>query len=315
MPDHESQTMQCMEVWGGNALVNNSVSISGLDAWVYSKPYQSADAGGDVYYLSSCATGRITRLLVADVSGHGAKVKETAAVLRTLMRRFVNHLDQRQFVRSMNEHFTEMSNDGSFATAVVNTFFGPTNTLTLCNAGHPTPLLYRAKTKSWSLLERGSGESAGIANIPLGIEGMTEYESVGVELDLADLVICYSDSLIESHGTDGTMLGEEGLLAIATQIDVADPTQVVPNLLAKIQSLHAGNLEGDDVTVLMFRPTGSTRVGFFGRAFAPIRVLGASIMSLFPGHGPAPLPDFSLANLGGVLFGRLNRRWRVRGSG
>src|SRR5262245_20987529 len=114
MPDHQPQTMQCMEVWGGNALVNNSVSISGLDAWVYSKPYQSADAGGDVYYLSSCATGRITRLLVADVSGHGAKVKETAAVLRTLMRRFVNHLDQRQFVRSMNEHFTEMSNDGSF---------------------------------------------------------------------------------------------------------------------------------------------------------------------------------------------------------
>ena len=49
--------MQCMEVWGGNTQTNNGVSMLGLDAWVYSKPYQSADAGGDVYYVSSCATG------------------------------------------------------------------------------------------------------------------------------------------------------------------------------------------------------------------------------------------------------------------
>src|SRR2546421_568934 len=92
---HDPQVMTCMEVWGGNALTDNSVSMSGLDAWVYSKPYQDAAAGGDVYYVSSCATGRITRLLVADVSGHGSAVTATAAALRNLMRRYVNHLDQR----------------------------------------------------------------------------------------------------------------------------------------------------------------------------------------------------------------------------
>src|ERR1700710_1629624 len=93
-----TQTMTCMEVWGGNALVESAVSISGLDAWVYSKPYESAEAGGDVYYVSSCATGRITRLLVADVSGHGSAVSDTAAQLRALMRRYVNYLDQTQSV-------------------------------------------------------------------------------------------------------------------------------------------------------------------------------------------------------------------------
>src|SRR5687768_18611008 len=56
---------------GGNQPADSGVVMAGLDAWVYCRPYHGAAAGGDVYYVSSCATGRITRLLVADVSGHG----------------------------------------------------------------------------------------------------------------------------------------------------------------------------------------------------------------------------------------------------
>src|SRR5262245_8448106 len=220
MPDPNAQTMACMEVWGGNALVNNSVTMAGLDAWVYSKPLPSAQEARDVYYVSSCATGRITRLLVADVSGHGEKVRGTAAVLRNLMRRYVNHLDQQHFVRSMNRQFTELSDAGCFATAVVTTFFGPTNYLTLCNAGHPTPLLYRAKTRAWSLLARGERQGEGIADIPLGVLDNSDYEQMAVQLDVGDLVLCYSDSLIESKDTDGEMLGERGLLKLINEIEV-----------------------------------------------------------------------------------------------
>src|SRR5205809_333204 len=91
--DHASsdtQVMQCMEVWGGNQIVDNGVNMPGLDAWVYSKPYGDAAGGGDVHYVSSCATGRIMRLLVADVSGHGSAVSSVAGQLRALMRRYVN---------------------------------------------------------------------------------------------------------------------------------------------------------------------------------------------------------------------------------
>ena len=76
---NEPLRKQCMEVWRGNQPVDNGVVMPGLDAWVYSRPLGDAKAGGDVHYVSSCATGRITRLLVADVSGHGA---ETRAVTR-----------------------------------------------------------------------------------------------------------------------------------------------------------------------------------------------------------------------------------------
>src|SRR5947207_6261968 len=119
MDDHH---MQCMEVWGGNQLADSGVVMAGLDAWVYSKPFGQADGGGDVYYVSSCATGRITRLLVADVSGHGNAVGDVAVQLRTLMRKFVNFLDQTRFVRSMNQQFVSNATNGCFATAVVTTF-------------------------------------------------------------------------------------------------------------------------------------------------------------------------------------------------
>src|SRR5215831_17046980 len=128
--NNPQQQMSCMEVWGGSQLTNSGVAFGGLDAWVYSKPFGDAQRGGDVYYGSSCATGRITRLLLADVAGHGASVASTAADLRLLMRRFVNRLDQTEFVRLMNRQFAELSGQSVFATAVVSTFFEPTRRLT-----------------------------------------------------------------------------------------------------------------------------------------------------------------------------------------
>jgi phosphoserine phosphatase RsbU/P len=313
MPTPEPQTMTCMEVWGGNALTDNAVSMSGLDAWVYSKPYAKAQAGGDVYYVSSCATGRITRLLVADVSGHGAAVTDTASTLRTLMRRYVNHLDQTVFVQSMNREFARLSSVGTFATAVVMTFFGPTRYVTLCNAGHPTPLLYRAKTKSWSLLEQRDTDEAptdDIANIPLGIDDVASYQQIAFELDVGDLVLCYSDSLIESHASDGKLLGEQGLLDVARTIPATEPATITPTFLEKLRALHPDNLEEDDVTILLFRASGAAgQRGFFQRAVAPIRVVGTSLAALLTGRGPAPLPDFSAANILGAIIPGLNRRW------
>ena len=144
--------MRCMEVWGGSQLTSHGVEFGGLETWVYSKPYGQAHAGGDIYYASSCATGRISRLLLADVAGHGDSVAATAADLRTLMRRFVNRLDQTEVVRLLNQQFAELSREAVFATAIVTTFFEPSRRLTVCNAGHPRPLLYRAAQRKWELL-------------------------------------------------------------------------------------------------------------------------------------------------------------------
>jgi sigma-B regulation protein RsbU (phosphoserine phosphatase) len=215
MSGQNAQLMQCMEVWGGNQLTARAVEFGGLNVWVYSKPYGQAEHGGDVYYASSCATGRISRLLLADVSGHGNSVAATAADLRTLMRRFVNRLDQAEFVRLLNQQFTALSEAGTFATAIVTTFFAPTRRLILCNAGHPRPILYQAALRQWNFLgEEGSDTQPKIRNIPLGIIDMADYKQFDIELQSGDCLISYTDALIESRDADGEMLGEAGLLRV-----------------------------------------------------------------------------------------------------
>jgi hypothetical protein len=327
------QTMQCMEVRGGNEPVDAALAMPGVDAWVYSRPYHLASepeadvsGGGDVHYVSSCATGRVTRMLVADVSGHGAAVCDAAGGLRTLMRRFVNYIDQTEFVREMNRRFVALSADDCFATAVVTTFFAPTRTLAICNAGHPPPLWYRATRGQWEYLElrratqatqaapvgatasRQAGEAL-VSNIPLGIMNFARYQQFEVTLEPGDLVLCYTDSLIESRDADGDLLGTDGLLRIAQALDASDAAGLIPSLLAAVRAAHAGNLEADDVTALLFRPTGIGGAGPAGRRLlAPVRVACRILASLLRiKREPAPVPELTLANIGGAWFSCLNQ--------
>jgi phosphoserine phosphatase RsbU/P len=310
--DQKTQHMTCMEVWGDSQLTASGIEMGGLDAWVYSKPFGQAQRGGDVYYASSCATGRISRLLLADVSGHGTSVAATAADLRTLMRRFVNRLDQKEFVRLLNQQFVALSRTGTFATAVVTTFFAPSRRLLICNAGHPRPLLYRAAKKEWSLL--GTSDDSAVhkpQNIPLGIIDLTEYEELDVELEPGDCLMKYTDALIESRDADGEMLGEAGVLRLLNLLGDVDPGKVTEALLKEIRERYPENLSEDDVTVMLIRVNGrQPRIPFQEKLIAAGRFLGTLMRSVDPRAERPPVPDFTLANVGGAIIPALGRRWR-----
>ena len=125
------ETMSCMEVWGGNRSTWSHFLVPGLDLRFYSQPFGDGDMGGDVYYLSSCASGRVTRMLLGDVSGHGAEAAPLGSALRNIMRKNVNYIDQSHVVESLNKEFEEASSVGRFATAIVNTYFSPTRELSV----------------------------------------------------------------------------------------------------------------------------------------------------------------------------------------
>src|SRR5215831_15553873 len=273
--------MKCLEVCGGSQLTARGIVIGGLDAWVYSKPHGQAPRGGDVYYASSCAAGRITRLLLADVSGHGTSVAGVAADLRTLMRRFINRWDQAEFVRLLNERFSELSETGAFATAIVSTFFAPSRRLILCNAGHPRPILYRASRQEWSLLgQEGSSPLDGPTNLPLGILSITEYEHFDVELEPGDCVVTYTDALIESRNADGKMLGEKGVLRILKLLGDVKPDKLIDSLLGEIGERYPENLSDDDVTVLIVRANGGAQTLTLGvKMRAAARMLRSALRS------------------------------------
>jgi phosphoserine phosphatase RsbU/P len=308
----QTQHMTCMEVWGDSQLTARGIEMGGLNAWVYSKPFGQAQRGGDVYYASSCATGRISRLLLADVSGHGTSVASTAADLRVLMRRFVNRLDQKEFVRLLNQQFVALSRAGCFATAVVTTFFAPSRRLLISNAGHPRPLLYRAAQQQWTLLgEDGVGDSRTVRNIPLGIMDLTEYEEFDVELEAGDCLLSYTDALIESRDADGVMLGEAGVLRILRLLGKIEPQKMIETLLKEIGERYPENLAEDDVTVLLVCANGrQPSYSLKEKISAQMRFLGSLIRAINPRAERPPFPDFSLPNVGGAIIPALGRRWK-----
>ena len=132
-----------MEVWNGNRSVENVVQSTGLRIWVSSKPYAGGKLGGDVHYLSLCVGGIVTRVVLADVAGHGEEVADTSLTLRQLLRKFMNAKNQRRLVVELNRRFTQMEQHGRFATAIVATYLSHKSRLLLTNAGHPRPLLFR----------------------------------------------------------------------------------------------------------------------------------------------------------------------------
>lgn len=319
--------MQCMEVWGGNEAADNGVSMAGLDAWVFSRPYKGDAGGGDVHYVSSCATGRVTRVLVADVSGHGQTVAEVARSLRSLLRRYVNFVDQTKVVRSMNAEFSQLAEMGTFATAVVATYWAPTDYLVTCNAGHPRPLLYRARSGGageWRVLKSppprkvataAPGSDEGLVNLPLGIAEPTGYDQFGLQLRPGDMVMIYTDSLIESRDAAGKMLGEEGLAELVRSLDAARPNELITALVARLKE-RAGREEAeDDVTVLLLRHNGKQPPTLVLRGLAaPFRILRAVWTRVRLGsEAPTPLPEISVANILGAVVPVFGKVWRMRG--
>ena len=148
-PFASTRLLQYMEIWGGNRAVEQAAATPGLDIWVSSRPHAAAALGGDVYYMSLCGGGSITRFILADVSGHGDAVADVAKALRDLMRRNITWKDQDGLVRALNRQFAELSGMNRFATAVVATYLTAGDSLTVCNAGHPRPLWRPGTITRW----------------------------------------------------------------------------------------------------------------------------------------------------------------------
>lgn len=252
--------MQCLEVWGGNVAAHSGVSVPGIDAWVYSEPFAGEAHGGDIHYVSMCGAGRVARFILADVSGHGGAVSDLAAKLRRLMHRNIGTPDQTRFARALNRAFSRLSKDGVFATAVMTSYFSPTDQLIVCLAGHPRPLWFSASDGRWRLLShKAQGDTRDKSDIPLGIIPTTEYHQFAVTLHRGDIVILYSDALIEAKAQTGEMLGENGLLRVVATLDPTEPSVFGRSLIDAVDHASGGSLAArdDDLTLLLLHHNGA----------------------------------------------------------
>jgi serine phosphatase RsbU (regulator of sigma subunit) len=69
--------LECKEIWGGIHDRDIEVSAGKVIASIYSAAC-CGGRGGDIYYFGVCKGDIITRLAIADVTGHGEAASEVS---------------------------------------------------------------------------------------------------------------------------------------------------------------------------------------------------------------------------------------------
>ena len=273
--------LACTEVWGGNRKVIRTIKLPSLLAWVASTPLQEGEGGGDLHYMSVCDIDLISRVALADVSGHGSDVNAVTQALRKLMRKNINAWDQSDFMRGLNDTFRQGGND-KYATAIVLSFQRITGRLTFSNAGHLPPLWYHAAQGTWGWLEEGI-EAQKVASLPVGLISGTDYSQTVVNLRPSDLLVLYTDGVTEAENEAGQDLGRKQLLEWARQAPVDSPRVMGEELLRRLE-LFRGKLRNDDETLLVLRRTEGSFLLALGEV-ANSYTVGRLVRNLSPRRG------------------------------
>jgi serine phosphatase RsbU (regulator of sigma subunit) len=194
--------------------------------------------GGDWYETTAIESGGVF-LAIGDASGHGLMAAAAMARLR-------NALSGLAFTGAAPDELLAWLNlvvlhwPGSLTATVVAARYDPeSKTMTWAHAGHLPPVLIR------------DGEPA-FLDVPEGVVlGATEesvYTTQTLQLRTGDMLLLYTDGLIERRGRDITD-GLDLLLRAAQGCDVSDPGQSVRHLQA---ALGAPN-PNDDTCLLAVR--------------------------------------------------------------
>jgi sigma-B regulation protein RsbU (phosphoserine phosphatase) len=211
--------------------------------------------------MSVCDYDLISRVALADVSGHGHDVSAVTQTLRDLMHQNINAWDQSDFMRGLNDAFNKSK---KYATAIVLSFHRVTGRLAFSNAGHLPPLWYHAAQRSWGWLEEGNDPHLKkAAGLPVGLIPGTSYSQTVVTLNPSDLLVLYTDGITEAENRTKQELGREQLLDWARQAPVDSPKALGEDLLQRLESFRGG-LRSDDETLLVLQREEESRLVVLG---------------------------------------------------
>jgi sigma-B regulation protein RsbU (phosphoserine phosphatase) len=246
----EVHQLACLEIRGGNRAEVYRAELPGLDVWVSCQPLQPAKRGGDLYYLSVCSKGSISRVTIADVAGHGEDVSVVAERLRDALREHADYWDQSALIRRLNDSFLNGPAGGRFATAFLLSHYAATGELVFTNAGHVPPLWYHAALREWSLLEDRTPYTKEIEDLPIGIIQGTGYRQTAVQLEPDDLLLLYTDGVNESSDDQGKQLGLDRLLKLAEGLPKDSAAAAGEALIAAVARFRVSAPPADDETVV-----------------------------------------------------------------
>jgi len=244
----------CSEVWGGNmrsGLVNECapVHLPGLRCALYTKPCMGS-SGGDLVFLSACGSGRMARIVVGDVSGHGEDVSHIGTWLHKSIRRHINSRTPSHIFTDLNA-LVDARGVEALTTAVCLDYNGNSGELAFCYAGCHPVVHYDAREKRWRELPAPCSDPDAFRNAILGVTTDTGFDIGKTALPKGDALLIYTDGVIETPGADGGLFGVERLLAWLERADPTDPDALALGLVAELEAFSGKRpLQHDDITLL-----------------------------------------------------------------
>jgi sigma-B regulation protein RsbU (phosphoserine phosphatase) len=246
--------LRCAETWAGNEGASSTADLPGLSVWVHSRPSGSSEAGGDVHYVSVCPSCIVSRVALADVSGHGRAVVTLSAKLRELMQKHLTALDQTSLMRDLNEAAMVELDGIHYATMVAVGFHRRRGLLVMTNAGHPPAFWYRADRGEWGWFEpRRAQMRPGVSGTPLGLLANASYDRIIVKPEPGDLIVLYSDGISEATNSAGTELGRDDLITLARTRDSSSAEALGTQLLEAVTAFRGGQTPEDDETIIVLQ--------------------------------------------------------------
>lgn len=236
-------------------LLPDNPQIGGLDYAVHWQP--AATAAGDYYEMSNLtafappdfvADGTdIWGIIIGDVSGHGVAAAAEAVQFDAILRTYQGDDSTQQPAAAMsyaNRYFFSRRNRGHFMTVFAIIYRPDTRQLSYLSAGHP-PLLHRRHGRVHLL-----GESD---QIPLGVLRDFEYQNNVYNAENGDILILYTDGIVEARDARGREFGLERLRELAAQGPAESPQALCDALVAAVQTHQGGAFGTDDQTLLVLR--------------------------------------------------------------
>ncbi|HTG60986.1 MAG TPA: PP2C family protein-serine/threonine phosphatase [Terriglobia bacterium] len=229
--------------------------ISGLDIAFTTRPANTV--AGDYYdaFLRPAPAGTSNMaalpsqrllLVVADVAGKSVPAALLMATFQASLHTLATaSLALPDLVEALNNYACAHSLGGlRFTTAFLADLEPEARALTYVSAGHNAPILRRAS---------GQIERLEAGGLPLGIARGARHNYGNTTLSSGDLLVIFTDGVVEAHNGSGEEYGEPRLLQLLSSPPVSSAGDDLRRLMASVDTFVGTARQHDDITCLVLR--------------------------------------------------------------
>jgi sigma-B regulation protein RsbU (phosphoserine phosphatase) len=211
--------------------------------------YEAArEVGGD-YYDFIALPERRWAVTLGDVAGKGMPAALLMARLSSESRSCL--LAERHptaAIARLNDHLYPFTSPmDRFVTLITAVLDPATHTVTLVNAGHPAPLLYRRAERrlAKAVPREDDGQS-------LGISQGNNYQAYHVTLGPGDCLLLFSDGVTDAHSVTNKRFCVNGIHKTIEEKGPDTPQALGRRLVDAVQRHAHGGPQYDDITLICF---------------------------------------------------------------